>query len=82
MCACAAMHVCVRLCVCVCVRVPEDASDASLGHQQEVLVRGQGQSVGHVERVQQHRHPPALRVVGQQAAQGVQLDHLHNTAVR
>lgn len=71
-----------RACACACVRVPQHASDARLRHQQEAFVGGQGDAVGHVEGVQQDVHASRLRVVGEEAAEAVQLDHLRTRSAR
>lgn len=56
--------------------VPEYTADAGLCQQQEVLIRGQDDPVGHVEAVQQNLHTSCIGIVGEKTAQVVQLDHL------
>lgn len=62
--------------VCVCVCGPQYAPDAGLRQQQEVLVRRQGDAVGHVERIQEDLHISSSGVVGEETAEVVQLEDL------
>lgn len=69
---------CVWVCAGMRAFLPQNASDAGLRKQQEVLVWRQGDAVGHVERVQQDLHTSCLRIEGQETAEVVQLDHLQH----
>lgn len=58
------------------VVVPEYTPHTGLCQQQEVLIGGQDNTVGHVEAVQQNLYTSCVGIVGEKTAQVVQLDHL------
>lgn len=58
------------------VAVLEYTPHAGLCQQQEVLIGGQDNTVGHVEAVQQNLYTSCVGIVGEKTAQVVQLDHL------